>query len=161
MQLTHAQTGNAPESAGFQYRYIRLVQVRLHALCSPGSGEVFTQFRLAESTPAFSGFGGPKAMVESSVGGENIFNEIGINTGGYNYRAVGVKWMDGADSYLNDVKFVGGHGGMSKPQPQADRQLQAAGRNTITRRRASVHPTTPLQPRVWTWPGITSTGASG
>ena len=28
-----------------------------------------TQFRLNESTPAFSGFGSPKAMVESSVGG--------------------------------------------------------------------------------------------
>lgn len=76
-----------------------------------------TQFRLAESTPAFSGFGAPKAMVESSVGGANIFNGIGINTGGYNYRAVGVKWMAGADSYLNDVKFVGGHGGMGKPVP--------------------------------------------
>ena len=42
---------------------------------------------------------------------------IGINTGGYNYRAVGVKWMANADSYINDVKFVGGHGGMWKPKP--------------------------------------------
>jgi hypothetical protein len=87
-----------------------------------------TQLRLAESTPAFSGFGGPKAMVESSVGGGNIFNGIGINTGGYNYRAVGMKWMAGADSYLNDVKFVGGHGGMSKPQPSAERQQATTGR---------------------------------
>ncbi len=76
-----------------------------------------TQFRLAESTPAFSGFGAPKALLESSEGGANIFNGIGINTGAYNYRAVGVKWMANADSYLNDVKFVGGHGGMSKPRP--------------------------------------------
>ncbi|MBQ8502161.1 MAG: SMP-30/gluconolactonase/LRE family protein [Bacteroides sp.] len=76
-----------------------------------------TQFRLAESTPAFSGFGGPKAMVESSVGGNNYLVGIGINTGAINYRAVGVKWMAGADSYVNDVKFVGGHGGMRKPQP--------------------------------------------
>jgi hypothetical protein len=88
-----------------------------------------TQFRLAESTPAFSGFGAPKAMLESSIGGENIFNGIGINTGAYNYRAVGVKWMASAGSYLNDVKFVGGHGGMSKPgpsAPQAYRQPAAA-----------------------------------
>ena len=42
---------------------------------------------------------------------------IGINTGGYNYRAVGVKWMANADSYMNDVKFVGGHGGLWKPKP--------------------------------------------
>ncbi len=76
-----------------------------------------TQFRLAESTPAFSGFGAPKAMLESSEGGTDILNGIGINTGGYNYRAVGVKWMAGKDSYLNDIKFVGGHGGMAKPKP--------------------------------------------
>ena len=77
-----------------------------------------TQFRLAESTPEFSGFGTPKAMLESSVGGLNFLNGIGINTGGYNYRAVGVKWMANVDSYMNDVKFVGGHGGMGKPQPR-------------------------------------------
>ena len=76
-----------------------------------------TQFRLAESTPTFSGFGAPKAMLESSVGEVNILNGIGINTGAYNYRAVGVKWMANADSYLNDIKFVGGHGGLSKPNP--------------------------------------------
>lgn len=79
-----------------------------------------TQFRLAESTPAFSGFGGPKAMIESSVGGPNMLVGIGINTGGINYRAVGVKWMANAASYINDVKFVGGHGGMSKPRPTDD-----------------------------------------
>lgn len=78
-----------------------------------------TQLRLAESTPAFSGFGSPKAMVESSEGGNDILNGIGINTGAYNYRAVGVKWMAGAASYVNDVKFVGGHGTMRKPEPTA------------------------------------------
>jgi hypothetical protein len=78
-----------------------------------------TQLRLAESSPAFSGFGGPKPVLESSAGGSDVLNGVGINTGGYNYRAVGVKWMAGAASYMNDVKFVGGHGGMSKPQPQS------------------------------------------
>ncbi|MDR0537785.1 MAG: SMP-30/gluconolactonase/LRE family protein [Tannerellaceae bacterium] len=77
-----------------------------------------TQFRLSESAPGFSGFGAAQPLVESSVGGDNILNGIGINTGGYNYRAVGVKWMAGGASYMNDVKFVGGHGGMSKPLPQ-------------------------------------------
>lgn len=79
-----------------------------------------TQFRLAESTPAFSGFGAPKALLESSAGGTNVLNGIGINTGGYNYRAVGVKWMAGAASYMNDIKFVGGHGGLLKPVPDED-----------------------------------------
>ena len=83
-----------------------------------------TQFRLAESTPAFSGFGSPKAILESSVGGLNVLNGIGINTGGYNYRAVGVKWMANADSYLNDIKFVGGHGGLNKPRPITESAAQ-------------------------------------
>lgn len=75
-----------------------------------------TQLVLAESTPAFSGFGSPVAMVESSKG-TNMFNGIGITTGGYNNRAVGIKWMADGASLLNDVKFVGGHGTMSKPRP--------------------------------------------
>ena len=76
-----------------------------------------TQFILAESTPAFSGFGSPVPMVESSEGGDDIFTGIGISTGGYNNRAVGMKWMAGEKSLLNDVKFVGGHGTMRKPVP--------------------------------------------
>ena len=74
-----------------------------------------TQFILKESETAFSGFGAPKPMIESSNGGDDILNGIGISTGGYNYRAVGCKWAAGEKSYLNDVKFVGGHGTMRKP----------------------------------------------
>jgi hypothetical protein len=77
-----------------------------------------TQFILSESEPFFSGFGGPRAIVESSEGGEDIINGLGLNTGGYNYRAVGLKWMAGAKSYMNDIKFVGGHGTMRKPSGQ-------------------------------------------
>jgi len=83
--------------------------------CLIGLHPMGTQLKLKESTPAFSGFGGPVALLESSKGGSNILNGIGINTGGINYRAVGLKWMANADSYVNDVKFVGGHGTMRKP----------------------------------------------
>ncbi len=82
--------------------------------CLIGLNPISTQLMLAESTPAFSGFGGPKALVETSVGGPNIVSGIGLNTGAYNYRAVGCKWMAGAASYLNDVKFLGGHGTMRR-----------------------------------------------
>jgi hypothetical protein len=85
-----------------------------------------TQLCLPEHTAAFSGFGAPKALVESAQGGANVLTGIGINTNAYNYRAVGVKWMSGADSYLNDVKFVGGHGTMHKPQPAASQNVAAA-----------------------------------
>lgn len=78
-----------------------------------------TQFILQESEPAFSGFGSPEPIVESSEGGDDIINGIGMNTGAYNYRAVGCKWMAGESSLLNDVKFVGGHGTMRKPTPDS------------------------------------------
>ena len=101
-----------------------------------------TQFRLSESSLSFSGFGGPRAMIESSEGGANILNGIGINTGAYNYRAVGLKWMAGADSYVNDVKFVGGHGGMSKPNPGDQSQQSRSGRGSGASRISS--PTNPV-----------------
>lgn len=81
-----------------------------------------TQFLLKESEPAFSGFGVPVPLVESSEGGDDMLNGIGINTGAYNYRAVGCKWMAGERSYLNDVKFVGGHGTLRKPAPNVSGQ---------------------------------------
>ena len=86
-----------------------------------------TQFIIKESESAFSGFGAPKPMVESSEGGDDILNGIGISTGGYNYRAVGCKWMAGEKSYMNDVKFVGGHGAMRKPNPDQPQQQRQAG----------------------------------
>ena len=74
-----------------------------------------TQFIIKESEPAFSGFGGPVPVIESSEGGDDILNGIGICTGGINYRAVGCKWMAGERSYMNDIKYVGGHGTMRRP----------------------------------------------
>lgn len=65
---------------------------------------------------AFSGFGTSVAVLESSKGSDdNILNGIGISTGAFNYRAVGLKWTAGSGSYVNDVKFIGGHGSMWKP----------------------------------------------
>ncbi|SFQ54043.1 glycosyl hydrolase family 28-related protein [Parafilimonas terrae] len=77
-----------------------------------GLTPIGTQFILAESTPAFSGFGAPKPLLESSKGGNNIVTGIGLTTGFANYRAVACKWMAGEHSYMNDVKFIGGHGTM-------------------------------------------------
>ncbi|MEQ9103463.1 MAG: glycosyl hydrolase family 28-related protein [Rhodothermales bacterium] len=74
-----------------------------------------TQLVLDEGERNFSGFGSPVPMVESSAGGGDIVNGIGINTGAFNSRAVGLKWMANEHSLINDVKFVGGHGNMAKP----------------------------------------------
>lgn len=98
-----------------------------------------TQFIIHESETAFSGFGGPKPMVESSEGGDDVLNGIGISTGGYNYRAVGLKWMANEHSMINDVKFVGGHGTMYPPSSEGgnyrrwERQVSAPGKPVYKR----------------------------
>jgi hypothetical protein len=79
-----------------------------------GLNPIATQLIIANNTTAFGGFGGPKALLESAKGGENIVTGIGLNTNADNPRAVACKWMSGENSYLNDVKFIGGHGGMQK-----------------------------------------------
>lgn len=79
-----------------------------------GLNPVSTQLKLKESTSAFSGFGSPVPLLETPQGGSNFVSGIGLNTGAYNYRAVGCKWMAGADSYMNDVKFLGVHGTMTR-----------------------------------------------
>jgi hypothetical protein len=81
-----------------------------------------TQFILKESETAFSGFGSPVPMIESSEGGDDILNGIGLSTGGYNYRAVACKWMAGKESYMNDIKFVGGHGTLRPVRRTGDQQ---------------------------------------
>jgi hypothetical protein len=92
-----------------------------------------TQLVLKESEPAFSGFGAPVPLLESSRGGDDIINGIGLNTGAYNYRAVGCKWMAGEKSLMNDIKFVGGHGTMRKPVPEADGNAAPGNRGRRTR----------------------------
>lgn len=82
-----------------------------------GLNPVSTQFILQDNTEAFGSFGPPKPMVESSEGGSNILTGIGISTAASNSRAVGLKWMAGAGSYVNDVKFLGGHGNIPRKRP--------------------------------------------
>ena len=89
-----------------------------------GLNPIATQLILNESTPAFSGFGSPQPILETPPGGSNIVNGIGLNTGAYNYRAVGCKWQAGAQSYMNDVKFIGGHGTMSRGTSSATSRNQ-------------------------------------
>lgn len=75
-----------------------------------GLSPITTQLVIEDDTPAFAGFGAPKALVETAKGGFAYMNGIGIDTAGKNPRAAGIKWMADETSYMNDVKFVGGHG---------------------------------------------------
>jgi sugar lactone lactonase YvrE len=69
-----------------------------------------TQIDLLDSTPGFQGPGSPKPLIEAPPGGTNIMMGIGLYTNGINSRAVAAKWMAGATSMINDVRFLGGHG---------------------------------------------------
>jgi hypothetical protein len=69
-----------------------------------------TRILLADGTPAFQGVGSPKPLLEAPKGGDNIVTGIGLYTNGINPRAVGLKWMAGKDSMVEDVRFLGGHG---------------------------------------------------
>ena len=69
-----------------------------------------TQLVLPDRTAAFQGVGGPKALLEAPKGGTTIVIGVGLYTNGVNPRAVAAKWMAGAQSMMNDVRFLGGHG---------------------------------------------------
>ena len=69
-----------------------------------------TVINLPDATPAFQGSGTPKPVIEAPQGGTTIVTGIGVYTGTVNARAVGVKWMAGANSLMNDVRLHGGHG---------------------------------------------------
>ena len=58
----------------------------------------------------FPGTGAPKALLEAPPGGTTIISGLGLDTGGINNRAVGLKWMAGVNSLVNDVRLLGGHG---------------------------------------------------
>jgi sugar lactone lactonase YvrE len=95
-----------------------------------GLNPIATQFILENNTEAFGGFGGPKALLESSKGGVNVLSGIGLSTGADNTRAVACKWMAGDGSYLNDVKFIGGHGTMPRTWKQPQAQAGQRGGNS-------------------------------
>ncbi|MFL6428861.1 MAG: glycosyl hydrolase family 28-related protein [Acidobacteriaceae bacterium] len=69
-----------------------------------------TQIEIPDGTPAFQGPGAPVPLLETPKGGHNIVTGIGLYTNGINERAVGAFWQSGADSLMDDVRFLGGHG---------------------------------------------------
>lgn len=74
-----------------------------------------THFDLPDSTPGYQGVGTPKAVISAPSGGSNIISGIGIYTGGINPRATALLWKAGADSMVDDVRFLGGHGSGFNP----------------------------------------------
>jgi sugar lactone lactonase YvrE len=80
-----------------------------------GLHPTLTQFDLLDSTPGFQGVGPPKAILSAPSGGSNIVSGLGIFAGGVHPRAVELLWKAGADSLVDDVRFLGGHGSGTNP----------------------------------------------
>jgi sugar lactone lactonase YvrE len=80
-----------------------------------GLHPTLTQFDLLDSTPGYQGIGAPKAVLSAPAGGSNIVTGFGIFAGGINPRAVALLWKAGADSLVDDVRFLGGHGSGTNP----------------------------------------------
>jgi sugar lactone lactonase YvrE len=78
-----------------------------------------TQIILPDGTPGYEGVGAPKALLEAPQGGSNVVIGIGLYTSGNNPRAVAALWKAGANSMMNDVRFLGGHG---TPLPDGSRE---------------------------------------
>jgi sugar lactone lactonase YvrE len=72
----------------------------------PGS----TVLYVANESEAFMDADAPRPVIETPPGGTNILSGIGVYTGAVNPGAVGIKWMAGANSLVNDVRLHGGHG---------------------------------------------------
>jgi hypothetical protein len=75
-----------------------------------GLHPLMTQLNLPDAASGFEGVGAPRPMISAPSGGTNILSGFGLFTGGVNARASGVIWRAGADSMINDVRFLGGHG---------------------------------------------------
>jgi len=94
------------------YRLSDTLRLREHTALI-GLNPISTRLMVKDNEPAFGGFGTPKPLLESGKGGGNLINGIAIDTAARNPRICGCKWTAGPDSYMNDVKFYGGHGSMN------------------------------------------------
>lgn len=84
-----------------------------------GMNPISTQLILKENSEKFTGFGKMRPFIETSKE-KNILFGIGVRTGGRNPKACGVKWSANEFSYMNDVKFFGGHGDLVKGTGEFD-----------------------------------------
>ncbi len=84
-----------------------------------GMNPISTKIFIEDNTESFSGFGSEKPLIKTSKG-FNIITGLGIDSGARNPRACGVRWKATESSYMNDVKFFGGHGYLVKMTGEFD-----------------------------------------
>lgn len=93
------------------YRVSRPLMLRSNTVLiglNPGT----TQITLTNGAAAFAGEGAPLGVITAPPGGSNIIRSISVSAGSRNPRAVGVLWMAGENSMLDDVSIAAaGFGG--------------------------------------------------
>ncbi|MGV8095005.1 MAG: glycosyl hydrolase family 28-related protein [Mangrovibacterium sp.] len=89
------------------YRVTRPIVLKEHTILI-GLNPMSTQIVITDSTKAYQGVGEPVPLLETPKGGVNIVTGIGLATTGVNPRVVAAKWMAGAKSMMNDVRFFEG-----------------------------------------------------
>jgi hypothetical protein len=80
-----------------------------------GLHPALTQFDLPDGTSGYQRVGAPKAVLSAPSEGTNIVSGLGIFAGGVNPRAVALLWKAGANSLVDDVRLLGGHGSGTNP----------------------------------------------
>jgi hypothetical protein len=86
-----------------------------------------TQLVIPDNMPGYAGVGGPKGIVESPSGGDNILSGIGMFTGRINPRASAIIWRSSASSLIDDVKIQGGGGTITYDNKPLDGTIRAGG----------------------------------
>jgi hypothetical protein len=80
-----------------------------------------TQLRIPNGSALYQGVDAPKALLESSRGGNAVVTGIGINTGETNYRAVGILWRAGEHSLVDDIRVQWSQGSPTDPYKRTER----------------------------------------
>ncbi|MCR5736436.1 MAG: SMP-30/gluconolactonase/LRE family protein [Eubacterium sp.] len=84
-----------------------------------GMNPISTKIFIEDNTENFAGFGTVKPLIQTSRG-FHILMGLGIDAGARNPRACGILWKGNGKSYMNDVKFLGGHGYLVKMTGEFD-----------------------------------------
>lgn len=79
-----------------------------------GLNPISTCLTLPNDAPLYARIGAPKALLETPQGGHNYVSGFVVDVSARNPRAVAILWQSGADSYLYDIKILGGHGSLDR-----------------------------------------------
>ncbi len=79
-----------------------------------GLNPISTSIILPDDSENFARLGSPKAVLETPQDGTNYVSGFAIDANARNPRAVAIKWQSGVESYLYDIKILGGHGGLTR-----------------------------------------------